>query len=146
MNCTRRGGIVSRVGYLDRKKLDDAPEILPTLIDRRIILRGINAGSKTDMDDLSTALTAMKIKFDDIIDSTWAFDDIIDSTWAFDNADEALQYLWEGCNSDLGKVLKSGKGGSNCTQRFQPSSRPYYAAYNATSIIARDILIDSKCL
>ncbi len=39
MKCTRRGGIISQVGYLDRKKFDDAPEILPTLIDRRIILR-----------------------------------------------------------------------------------------------------------
>lgn len=39
MKCTRRGGIVSQVGYLDRKKFDDAPEILPTLIDRRITLR-----------------------------------------------------------------------------------------------------------
>jgi len=39
MKCTRRGGIVSQVGYLDQKNFDDAPEILPTLIDRRIILR-----------------------------------------------------------------------------------------------------------
>lgn len=39
MKCTRRGGIVSQVGYLDRQKFDDAQEILPTLIDRRIILR-----------------------------------------------------------------------------------------------------------
>lgn len=39
MKCTRRGGIVSQVGYLDRKKFDDAQEILPVLIDRRIILR-----------------------------------------------------------------------------------------------------------
>jgi len=63
MKCTRRGGIVSQVGYLDQKNFDDALEILPTLIDRRIILRGINAGSKTDMVDLSAALTATKIKF-----------------------------------------------------------------------------------
>ncbi|TVY29515.1 Zinc-type alcohol dehydrogenase-like protein [Lachnellula hyalina] len=93
MKCTRRGGIVSQVGYLDRKKFDDALEILPMLIDRRIILRGINGGSKTDMDDLSTALTATRIKFDDIIDSTWTFD----------KADEALQYLWEG--KQVGKVV-----------------------------------------
>ncbi|TVY43847.1 Zinc-type alcohol dehydrogenase-like protein [Lachnellula subtilissima] len=93
MKCTRRGGIVSQVGYLDRKKFDDALEILPMLIDRRIILRGINAGSKTDMEDLSTALTATRIKFDDIIDSTWTFD----------KADEALQYLWEG--KQVGKVV-----------------------------------------
>ena len=39
MKCTRRGGIVSQVGYLDRKRFDDAQEILPTLIDRRVILR-----------------------------------------------------------------------------------------------------------
>lgn len=39
MKCTRRGGIVSQVGYLDRNKFDDALEIVPTLIDRRIILR-----------------------------------------------------------------------------------------------------------
>lgn len=39
MKCTRRGGLVSQVGYLDRNKFDDALEIVPTLIDRRIILR-----------------------------------------------------------------------------------------------------------
>ena len=38
MKCTRRGGAVSQVGYLDREKFDDALEILPKLIDRRIIL------------------------------------------------------------------------------------------------------------
>ncbi|KAL8669929.1 MAG: hypothetical protein Q9168_005509 [Polycauliona sp. 1 TL-2023] len=93
MKCTRRGGTVSQIGYLDRKQFDNAQEILPTLIDRRIILRGINAGSKMDMDDLCIALTATKIKFDDIIDSTWAFGD----------ANEALQYLWEG--KQVGKLV-----------------------------------------
>ncbi|KAK3691820.1 hypothetical protein LTR37_018419 [Vermiconidia calcicola] len=93
MKCTRRGGIVSQVGYLDRQKFDDALEILPLFIDRRIVLRGINAGSKADMDDLTAALTATRIKFDDIIDSIWAFD----------KADEALQYVWEG--KQVGKVV-----------------------------------------
>lgn len=55
--------------------------------------RGINAGSKTDMDDLSAALTATRINLDDIIDSTWAFD----------NANEAIKYLWEGMQ--VGKVV-----------------------------------------
>lgn len=55
--------------------------------------RGINGGSKTDMDDLSTALTATRIRFDDIMDSTWAFE----------KADDALQYLWEG--KQVGKVV-----------------------------------------
>ena len=39
MKCTRRGGTISQVGYLDRQKFDDALEILPLLIDRRINLR-----------------------------------------------------------------------------------------------------------
>lgn len=93
MKCTRRGGTISQVGYLDRKKFDDVQEILPMLIDRRIILRGINAGSKADMDDLCNALTATGIKFGDIIDSAWAFDD----------ADAVLQYLWEG--KHVGKLV-----------------------------------------
>ena len=39
MKCTCRGGTISQVGYLDRGKFDDAMKIIPTLIDRRIILR-----------------------------------------------------------------------------------------------------------
>lgn len=45
------------------------------------------------MDDLCTALTATRINFADIIDSTWAFD----------KADEALLYVWEG--KQIGKVV-----------------------------------------
>ncbi|KAI6813115.1 hypothetical protein KC332_g12781 [Hortaea werneckii] len=93
MKCTRRGGIVSQVGYLDRKRFDDAPAVLPLLIDRRIVLRGINAGSKSDLDDLCRALTATRIRLDDIIDSVWSFD----------KAEEALQYLWEG--KQIGKLV-----------------------------------------
>lgn len=39
MKCTRRGGIISQVGYLSKQKLEDLEEFLPLLIDRRIILR-----------------------------------------------------------------------------------------------------------
>ncbi|GAB1744653.1 hypothetical protein NU219Hw_g2192t1 [Hortaea werneckii] len=93
MKCTRRGGTVSQVGYLDRARFDDAPEILPLLIDRRIVLRGINAGSKSDLDDLCKALTATRIRLDDIIDSVWPFE----------KAEEALRYLWEG--KQIGKLV-----------------------------------------
>ena len=65
----------------------------PLSKDANLIDRGINAGSKTDVEDLSAALSATKIKFDDIIDSIWAFD----------NTDEALQYPWEG--QQVGKVV-----------------------------------------
>jgi hypothetical protein len=39
MKCTRRGGTISQVGYLSKQAFDDAAELLPTVIDRRISLR-----------------------------------------------------------------------------------------------------------
>jgi NADPH:quinone reductase-like Zn-dependent oxidoreductase len=39
MKCTRRGGIVSQVGYLAKQNPMDLAELVPTIIDRRIILR-----------------------------------------------------------------------------------------------------------
>lgn len=55
--------------------------------------RGIDAGSKHDLDDLCAAISATQMTFDDIIDSV--------EPW--DKADEALQYLWEG--KQVGKVV-----------------------------------------
>ena len=49
-------------------------------------LRGINGGSKMDLDDLCAALSATKIQFDDIIDSVQLFD----------NAEEAIESVWQG--------------------------------------------------
>lgn len=39
MNCTRRGGIVSQVGYLGKQDPQDLKDLVSTIIDRRIILR-----------------------------------------------------------------------------------------------------------
>lgn len=39
MNCTRRGGIVSQVGYLGKQNPQDLKDLVSTIIDRRIILR-----------------------------------------------------------------------------------------------------------
>lgn len=55
--------------------------------------RGINAGSKDDMDDLCEALSATQMQLDDIIDSVYPFE----------KADEALQFLWEG--RQVGKLV-----------------------------------------
>ncbi|KAF9887418.1 hypothetical protein FE257_010273 [Aspergillus nanangensis] len=93
MKCTRRGGIVSQVGYLSQQDPSQLAEFLSVLIDRRIVLRGINAGSKHDMDDLCTALTATRIDFDDIIDSTEPFE----------KADQAIEYIWQG--KQIGKLV-----------------------------------------
>lgn len=39
MKCTRRGGIVSSVGYLSKQNLEEFKDLLAVLIDRRIVLR-----------------------------------------------------------------------------------------------------------
>lgn len=39
MKCTKRGGIVSQVGYLGKQDTKDLEELVPILIDRKINLR-----------------------------------------------------------------------------------------------------------
>jgi NADPH:quinone reductase-like Zn-dependent oxidoreductase len=39
LRCTRRGGVVSQVGYLSKQDPNDLRELVPTIIDRRINLR-----------------------------------------------------------------------------------------------------------
>ena len=39
IKCTRRGGIVSQVGYLGKQKPEDLEELVSQIIDRRVILR-----------------------------------------------------------------------------------------------------------
>lgn len=39
MKCTRRGGIVSQVGYLGKQDPQDLAELVPLIIERRIVLR-----------------------------------------------------------------------------------------------------------
>lgn len=39
LQCTRRNGIVSQVGYLGKQKPEDLQDLVSTIIDRRVILR-----------------------------------------------------------------------------------------------------------
>lgn len=39
IKCTRRGGIVSQVGYLGKQDPSHLKELVPTIIDRRVVLR-----------------------------------------------------------------------------------------------------------
>ncbi|OAG45201.1 hypothetical protein AYO21_00549 [Fonsecaea monophora] len=93
MKCTRRGGTVSQVGYLSKQSLDDLAEFVPVLIDRRIILRGINGGSKLEQEDLCAAISATQMRFNDIIDKVYDFT----------QADEAIEDIWQG--RQVGKLV-----------------------------------------
>jgi NADPH:quinone reductase-like Zn-dependent oxidoreductase len=93
MECTRRGGIVSQVGYLGGPKPEHLKEFVSTIIDRRLNVRGINAGSKDDQDELMAVISATQM----------TFEDILDSTWSFDKSEEAIEYVWQG--KQIGKVV-----------------------------------------
>ena len=55
--------------------------------------RGINAGSKDDQDELMAAISATKMTFEDIIDSVRPFEE----------AEEAIEFIWQG--KQVGKVV-----------------------------------------
>ncbi|OOF96680.1 hypothetical protein ASPCADRAFT_206864 [Aspergillus carbonarius ITEM 5010] len=93
LRCTRRGGTVSQVGYLSKQNPSDLRELVPTLIDRRINLRGINAGSKHDMEDFCAALSASQIPLHDLIDKVFPFE----------QAEDAIEYVWQG--KQIGKIV-----------------------------------------
>ncbi|KAJ5771072.1 uncharacterized protein N7511_003123 [Penicillium nucicola] len=93
LKCTRRGGVVSQVGYLGKQDPADLRELIPTIIDRRIILRGINAGSKFDMEDFCAALETTQTPLDDLIDKVFPFE----------KAEDAVEYVWQG--KQIGKIV-----------------------------------------
>ncbi|CAI6334915.1 unnamed protein product [Periconia digitata] len=98
LKCTRRGGIISQVGYLGKESAKDLDELVPLLIDRRVNLRGINAGSKQDLDDLCSAMSAVEMRLNDIVDSKFPFE----------KANEAIEYVWQG--KQVGKVVLGVNG------------------------------------
>ena len=59
----------------------------------RLSPRGINCGSRVDQEELVAALETTRLRFDDIIDSTYSLQE----------SDKALQYLWEG--RQVGKIV-----------------------------------------
>jgi len=93
LKATTRHGHVSSVGYLGKSSAEDLLELVPTLIDRAISLRGINVGSKRDLEQLCRLIDVKKLSLSELIDKT--FD--------FDKAPEAFQYLASG--GHMGKVV-----------------------------------------
>ncbi|KAB8073591.1 hypothetical protein BDV29DRAFT_191645 [Aspergillus leporis] len=82
-----------QVGYFSRQDPTELAELLPALIDRKVILRGINAGSKHDVDDLCDPLSATQMQFDDIIDSGYPLE----------KADVPIEFVWRG--RQVGKLV-----------------------------------------
>ncbi|KAM0324636.1 hypothetical protein ACHAQA_008026 [Verticillium albo-atrum] len=93
IKCTKRGGTISQVGYLAKDDGGSLAGLIPGLIDRRINLRGINGGSKHELEDLCVAVEATKMRFHDTIDSVFPFE----------QSEEAIEHVWQG--KQVGKVI-----------------------------------------
>ncbi|KAL3444764.1 chaperonin 10-like protein [Aspergillus insuetus] len=92
LRCTR-GGVVGQVGYPAKQDPSELRELIPTIIDRRVILRGINAGSKSDMENFCAALEATQMPLGDLIDKVFPFE----------QAEQAVDYVWQG--KQIGKIV-----------------------------------------
>lgn len=58
-----------------------------------MVRRGINAGSKYDTEDFCAALSAVQTPLDDLIDKVFPFE----------QAEEAVEYVWQG--KQVGKIV-----------------------------------------
>lgn len=91
--CTKRGGIVSQVGYLGKQDAADLKEMLHLLIDRKILLRGINVGSRQDFEEMNQFIGQHGLRFGELIDRIFGFEE----------AEEAIEYV--GKAGPFGKVV-----------------------------------------
>lgn len=91
--CTKRGGVVSQVGYLGNQDPEQLQGMLSLLIDRKILLRGINVGSKQDFEEMNHFIELHQLRFQELIDRTFGFED----------AEDAIEYV--GKAGPFGKVV-----------------------------------------
>ncbi|KAK5044915.1 hypothetical protein LTR84_010287 [Exophiala bonariae] len=101
--CTKRGGIVSQVGYLGKQDPAELKEMLPLLIDRKILLRGINVGSRQDFEEMNQFIDQHGLHFVELIDRTFSFED----------AERAIEYLGE--VGPFGKIIIEVKKSESLT-------------------------------
>jgi NADPH:quinone reductase-like Zn-dependent oxidoreductase len=112
IRATKRRGVVASVGYLGGVDLEAMRELLDILIDRAVNLkyvdfmfplmaigfanarnRGINVGSKKDLEKLYTTMESNRMELKDVIDSTFGFSRV----------EEAFEHLTSGAHT--GKVV-----------------------------------------
>ncbi|KAL2861881.1 alcohol dehydrogenase [Aspergillus pseudodeflectus] len=83
LSSLARRGVVSLVGFLGGFKLDEQPEILGQVLGMSAVIRGINPGSKADLQNFCNFLEEKKVQLKPLLDET-VFD-FEDSKTAFDH-------------------------------------------------------------
>jgi len=86
IDATAKGGIISQVGYLGSQDAKNLDGLISKLIDKTIALRGINVGSRLELEKLNRLVTANEMRFQEVIDLITQFED----------APHAFAHLWSG--------------------------------------------------
>lgn len=108
IKASAKRGIVSQVGYLGNQNPLDLVELIPRIIEKFITLRydlstisakkltprrGINVGSRLELEQLNRVIEANQM----------SFQELIDKRFPFSQASDAFRYLWSG--KHVGKVV-----------------------------------------
>ncbi|KAL3490676.1 alcohol dehydrogenase [Aspergillus germanicus] len=89
-----RRGVVSIVGFLGGFKVDEQPEILGQVLMKSGVIRGINPGSKVDLQKLCTFLEEKEVQLKPLLDGT---------VFAFEESKAAFEHLYAA--KHMGKVV-----------------------------------------
>ncbi|KAL3450335.1 alcohol dehydrogenase [Aspergillus insuetus] len=94
LSCLARRGVVSLVGFLGGFKVDEQPEILGQVLMKSAIIRGINPGSKVDLQKLCKFLEEKEIQLKPLLDNT---------VFSFEESKAAFEHLYAA--KHMGKVV-----------------------------------------
>jgi NADPH:quinone reductase-like Zn-dependent oxidoreductase len=95
LRATKKGGIISQVGYLGKQDPMQLDGLIPMLIDKAVNFRGINVGSRLDFEEMNNVIASTGMRFEDVIDRTFGFEQ--------EAVEAAFDYLWQG--KHVGKVV-----------------------------------------
>ncbi|KAI9044687.1 zinc-dependent alcohol dehydrogenase family protein [Aspergillus affinis] len=94
LSCLARRGFVSLVGFLGGFKTDERPDVLGPVLLKSATVKGMNPGSKSDLQDLCKFLEEKAVRLGPLLD---------DTIFSFDCSKAAFDHLYGG--KHIGKVV-----------------------------------------
>ncbi|KAJ0413326.1 alcohol dehydrogenase [Aspergillus carlsbadensis] len=94
LSALARRGVVSLVGFLGGFQLDEQPEVLGQVLMKSAVIRGINPGSKVDLQSLCKFLDKKEVQLKPLLD---------DTIFPFEDSKAAFEYLYAA--QHMGKVV-----------------------------------------
>ncbi|KAL4925344.1 zinc-dependent alcohol dehydrogenase family protein [Aspergillus undulatus] len=94
LSSLARRGIVSLVGFLGGFKMDEQPDVLGPVLLKSATVKGLNPGSKFDLQNLCKFLEEKAVRLEPLLDNT---------IFSFDNSKAAFDHLYAA--KHMGKVV-----------------------------------------